>query len=232
MLFSIIRDNSILFIFFAVAIFSCKKDDVVKTTATNNNTGSYPIYYTGTPIIGDTVFFVINSPILPDSTTYLWDFGDSTTSTSAAPYHIYNSAGDFHVTLSINNIPDYPDIPDRPGKYDLIVSIYKDPIYTPHMTNLRSWHIVREYYPPADTTYGDTSFALKYVNDVSVFFNSEFFTYNPTLSSNDVIVFSAPGDDNNIYYNYVKDSVVIHELFNGPGPDTPPISEIVEWRSP
>ncbi len=35
--------------------------------------------------------------------SYLWDFGDSTTSTSAAPNHIYTQEGVYHVTLIVTD---------------------------------------------------------------------------------------------------------------------------------
>jgi len=35
------------------------------------------------------------------SPTYYWDFGDGTTSTAAAPYHVYTTTGDYTVTLVV-----------------------------------------------------------------------------------------------------------------------------------
>jgi PKD repeat protein len=36
--------------------------------------------------------------------TYLWDFGDSITSTLESPTHIYEMTGTFTVTLTVENI--------------------------------------------------------------------------------------------------------------------------------
>ncbi len=50
----------------------------------------------------DTVEFAHD---FPENYTYLWDFGDSTTSTEAFPSHFYTHAGEFNVTLQYTD-PD------------------------------------------------------------------------------------------------------------------------------
>jgi PKD repeat protein len=50
----------------------------------------------------DTAFFQNNSTA--DNATYLWDFGDGTTSTAANPLHIYSDAGLYNVNLTVTNI--------------------------------------------------------------------------------------------------------------------------------
>ncbi len=47
-----------------------------------------------------TVNFTNNSS---NATNAVWDFGDATTSTAYSPSHIYNSAGSFNVSLSMNS---------------------------------------------------------------------------------------------------------------------------------
>ena len=47
-----------------------------------------------------TVNFTNNSS---NATNAVWDFGDATTSTAYSPSHIYNSAGSFNVSLSVNS---------------------------------------------------------------------------------------------------------------------------------
>jgi len=37
------------------------------------------------------------------ATSWLWDFGDGTTSTTRNPTHIYNRAGRYTVTLTVTN---------------------------------------------------------------------------------------------------------------------------------
>ncbi|MBP6334929.1 MAG: PKD domain-containing protein [Bacteroidia bacterium] len=51
--------------------------------------------------LGDTVFFANNSTGNGGITGYRWNFGDgSATSLASNPYHIYNAAGSYQVTLS------------------------------------------------------------------------------------------------------------------------------------
>ena len=61
-------------------------------------TSSYKI--ADTINVGDTIFFINASY---NSNSYLWYFGDSTTSTAVNPYHVYNSPGSFEVALSARN---------------------------------------------------------------------------------------------------------------------------------
>jgi PKD repeat protein len=42
-------------------------------------------------------------PGIPPATDYLWDFGDGETSTEFEPTHVYTQAGDYQVTLSVEN---------------------------------------------------------------------------------------------------------------------------------
>jgi len=52
----------------------------------------------------DTVFFVDHSQTIGSSTLYFWDFGDGTTSTLAAPTHLYSQAGVYEVTLIVQDL--------------------------------------------------------------------------------------------------------------------------------
>ncbi|MFM7016385.1 MAG: PKD domain-containing protein [Bacteroidota bacterium] len=49
---------------------------------------------------GDTIFFINASY---NTNSYIWYFGDSTTSTAVNPYHVYNTAGSYEVILSARN---------------------------------------------------------------------------------------------------------------------------------
>lgn len=49
---------------------------------------------------GDTIFFINASY---NTNSYIWYFGDSTTSTDVNPYHVYNTAGSYEVILSARN---------------------------------------------------------------------------------------------------------------------------------
>lgn len=49
----------------------------------------------------DTVHFIDHSQTIGNSTQYFWDFGDGTTSTLAAPTHLYQQSGVYEVTLIV-----------------------------------------------------------------------------------------------------------------------------------
>lgn len=48
-------------------------------------------------------FTSTSTPGVPGSMTYLWNFGDGTTSTAVAPVHAYNTSGTYNVTLAVTN---------------------------------------------------------------------------------------------------------------------------------
>ena len=59
----------------------------------------------------------------PSAVSFLWDFGDGTTSTLAEPSHVYLDSGSFHVTLiTINNLGVVDTIVD-PGVYIVVKPI-------------------------------------------------------------------------------------------------------------
>ena len=53
------------------------------------------------PLVGDLVTFTGGSDPDGDSVTRLWNFGDGTVDTAAAPSHVYANAGDYTVVLSV-----------------------------------------------------------------------------------------------------------------------------------
>lgn len=66
----------------------------------------------GDVLIGSTVSFINNSEGLTDGTTYLWDFGDGTTSLIKSPSHSYESIGDgdYTVTLTVTRGADQDEV--------------------------------------------------------------------------------------------------------------------------
>ena len=52
----------------------------------------------------DTVHFNDHSQTIGNSTTYFWDFGDGTTSSSPSPSHLYQHSGIYAVTLIVQDI--------------------------------------------------------------------------------------------------------------------------------
>jgi gliding motility-associated-like protein len=52
---------------------------------------------------------VITFNLSTDATSFIWDFGDGTTSTALEPTHYYQEAGQYTVTLVANNVHNCPD---------------------------------------------------------------------------------------------------------------------------
>lgn len=63
-----------------------------------NSLFNWEITQTGPLVANSNIDFSINST---NTTTWLWDFGDGTTSQSDAPAHVYTSNGDFTVTCTV-----------------------------------------------------------------------------------------------------------------------------------
>jgi|GEM_PF-1850057 len=86
--------------------YSCKKNtDTAKitkntTTTTIDSATAYNISCTGGFNIGDTIWFHTSAP---DTGHFQWNFGDGTTATDTAPYHVFTIADSFSVTLVINS---------------------------------------------------------------------------------------------------------------------------------
>jgi PKD repeat protein len=60
--------------------------------------------FSGTPLSGDTPLTVAFTDASTESpTSWLWDFGDSTTSTSQNPGKVYTAAGTYTVSLTVAN---------------------------------------------------------------------------------------------------------------------------------
>lgn len=57
--------------------------------------------YSGNCVVGDSIQFFNTCSELPTS-TYLWDFGDNTTSTEPAPKHAYAAVSFYTVRLTVN----------------------------------------------------------------------------------------------------------------------------------
>jgi hypothetical protein len=207
-----------------------------KTTQTDTIAPDFTFYYTGVPIVGDSIFFHFYA-YLPPGVSYLWTFGDGASSTDSIPYHIYTSNATFTVKLTINGNPANPDL-------WMQIPIYKDPIYTLQITNLRLWHGTDHQYYLNDsaaynvrTTLPDSSFALTFINEVEISYAYIDFTFTPSMSSTDAIVFSAQPSSfyqsSYIYFNHIKDSAAIflYSTVSG-GPGMPFIADETRWHSP
>lgn len=80
----------------------------------------------------DRVAYLNSSPTFQDlsinSQSWLWNFGDGTTSTLQAPSHSYSAVNTYNVDLTINDTVTVSDfikvLPDRPVPYTSDVSVY------------------------------------------------------------------------------------------------------------
>lgn len=73
------------------------------TTRVEVNPKPYPDFNFNDACYGDTTFFVDISTVEPNNeiiTNYQWTFGDSQSSTSQSPWHLYNTAGEYEVSLT------------------------------------------------------------------------------------------------------------------------------------
>jgi hypothetical protein len=100
---------AVLMLITAVVFTGCKKDDEPKTI-----TGEALFSFVAD---GLTVTFTNESDVTPP-VTYLWDFGDSETSTDKDPVHTYASKGEYTVKLTVTD--------ENSGKHDVSTKINVD----------------------------------------------------------------------------------------------------------
>jgi PKD repeat protein len=74
---------------------------VITVAASKPSTVKAPVAAFGTSVSGKTVQFTDKSKNSP--TSYLWDFGDKSTSTAKNPKHAYSKAGTYTVGLTAKN---------------------------------------------------------------------------------------------------------------------------------
>lgn len=98
-----------------------------QTTTTHNVViGDKPVVsFTADDTVACNPPHTVNFTTTGNATTYLWDFGDGGTSTSANPAHTYNSFGDFTVKLIVGN---------GSGCYDTIIKPAFINIHQPEAT--------------------------------------------------------------------------------------------------
>ena len=175
----------------------------------------YAFTYTGTPCIGDTLTFTAKEPA---GTSYSWSFGDGATSISANPTHQYADSGNYSITLTLNG--------DATHVISLPITIYKDPLYTHLAAGAHTW--LHKHYVLAglivDSVISDTSLSVTVVNAVTLVFAGEIFTYSPSMSSGNYIVYTYSFHtsensygDGQLSFNYINDSINISS-YTHPGP--------------
>ena len=160
--------NSLLFTALAFILISgifvsgCKK----------NNIKVYDFKLVGDTLTGHEIQFVPDKSIA-GSSSFLWNFGDSTTSTLPSPTHTFQKYGSFYVSLIINN--------DSTHTIEKYITIYKDPVFTSQMAGTWTFH---HYYtgPPTHISQfvGETTLHITYVNMVTILIGADTFSYiNP-----------------------------------------------------
>jgi len=139
---------------------------------------TYTFFYSGNLWVGDSITFQSTAPA---NNTFLWTFGDGTTSTQAIPVHIYNSiplinynyAADT-VSLIINNDTAHPikkALQIAPG--------------IQRVATMRTWQ--RIHYAGPDNNVAayplpDTSFAINVISDMTISVLGNTLMYNPNYS--------------------------------------------------
>lgn len=211
-------------------------DEAHKITQTDTIAPNYWFHYVGTPVAGDTLYFRFKAFLPRSGVSYYWTFGDGATSNDSTPFHVYSNNGTYVVRLTINGNPSNPNIWQQ-------IPIYKDPVYTHQLTKMRLWHGTEHDFGTYDSSIykidkvlPDSSFAIDYINKVTVSYNYQSYIFNPALSTGNYIAFSGqPGavTSNVIYYNYVSDSASIFTSeIHQPGPGKPPVTQEIKWHSP
>lgn len=84
----------------ALTVWSCGKTDDPAPKPDPTPSGKAPVANFTYATDGLTVTFTNSST---DATSYLWNFGDGTTSTETSPVHSYSAADDYKVTLTAAN---------------------------------------------------------------------------------------------------------------------------------
>lgn len=163
-----INKNSfyIIFLLATFIFFSCKKDHSI--TGSNNPTDTTDSFsYTGSQYLGGTLHFTTTAL---SSSSFTWNFGDSTTATNVAPDHVYAQVGMYVITLVINN--------DTTHKMSKIIYIGADSLHQALLSGMHKWHVQSEgFYPVTerDTTwhYDDTSIAVYSINPGVILFKGD-----------------------------------------------------------
>ncbi|MBS1780110.1 MAG: PKD domain-containing protein [Bacteroidetes bacterium] len=184
----------------------------------------YPVRYkgTGTMVEGDTVYFTQDAD---PGNTFVWNFGDGTTSTEWSPKHIYKKAGTYNTSLRVND------------KYDAYIAsyysntmvIFKDPQIAA-VTGNRSWDFIERYQDlqlgvDSTSSLQGEQITIKYIDKVTVYWPGSKFSmgddlrYDNTQSKNNLLVFVSKSNER-LVYDRVADTMhftYIHGYVGGQG---------------
>ncbi len=172
--------------------------------------GSLPkFYYRGAPCAGDTLFFYTNITSVP---AFQWDFGDGTTSTQSAPYHIYADTGSYLVKLNVSNYPANVNC-EMPK-----ITIFKNAVYIHLIAGTWLWHhtLIIKYDPnfPSGTTitYPDGTFPITYIDPFSLSIGSNTLVYSKSISLDSTLEFTgnnnSPGNFTMLYFNHYTGNIL------------------------
>lgn len=91
-------------VFYVVNTFGCKSDPVAKQTI-NVYDKAVPSFTVDNQVSCDVPYTAkfTNTTTGQGNKTYLWDFGDGSTSTDESPSHPYTTKGTYYVSLKVNN---------------------------------------------------------------------------------------------------------------------------------
>lgn len=181
--------------------------DSVHTITKTVPAGPRSISCSGTQMPDSAIHFYSN---VVDDSSFLWNFGDGTTSTDSTPNHSYVADGSYTVTLTISSNPA--------SVVTKTIIIYKDPVYTHLMGGLRLWHhSYRLFRSDGSITYypkPDVSIAIGYINPIEISFSAVtlYFVY----TSDSVLTFGSSYIDNtgnthsdSLYYHYLIDFIYV-----------------------
>jgi hypothetical protein len=166
---------------------------------------AFDFTYSGTPAAGYPVSFTSN---VAAGASFLWNFGDGSTSGDAAPSHVFSANGVFDVSLTINNEPDHI--------IKKAVNIFADGVYLSSIAGTRLWHhIYTDAYPwpPYHTAHvlADVTMSVAIIDPATIVVGGDTLTYNSTMLSDSVMVFSYnnyyENENNILYFNHFTSGI-------------------------
>jgi hypothetical protein len=191
-----------------LSFFACKKEKgnaVPTNTTTTADTPASLSYidYTGHQTIGSAICFFARAT---GAKSYLWDFGDGNSSTDAQPCHIYTDTGLYTVNLKINN--------DTTLTAHTFVYISKVPLYTNLLAGTRTWRHTTGVSLSSgfDTSYPapPATFAITYIDPVTVGIGSLTFTYQHVVPSYDSVLLYTSSAQNSSGHETSRTILFVH----------------------
>lgn len=192
---------AILFLL-VVVVAGCKKD---------RDPVNYSISYSGSQYLGGALYFTTTAPA---NSSFLWDFGDSTSSSGFAPTHSYAHAGIFNVSLVVNG--------DAANIQKKTVYIGVDSVHQALANGRWTCHVQDEGYDPISMKYtvyhyNDTSISVNSIEPGLLLFKADTLSYSSSTDStlvfpnvhyaNSTIPYSAFAWSR-LTYNYVANKII------------------------